>query len=54
MSSGKATPVQRKLNGEHVEIELVRLIRRKVSELLFVKHAQRPARLVAAGLWDGH
>jgi len=40
MSSGKATPVQRKLNGEHVQIELLRLIRRKMSELLFVKRVQ--------------
>jgi len=44
MSSGKATPVQRKLNGQHVEIELLRLIRRNVSQLLFVKHVQRPVR----------
>ena len=54
MSSGKATPVRRKLNGEHVEIELLRLIRQNVYELLFVKHAQRPALLVAVGMWDGH
>jgi len=54
MSSGKATPVQRKLNGEHVKIALLRLICRKVSELLFVKHIQLPARLFAEGLWDGY